>query len=116
MTPGEKRKSKQKKSTNYVAKEAANHAFDKPKARGKRDNYDPRLRALRNFRRLAIEGHDSQTTKQLIRQIKKLTRTIKLDRFPAGPKDNMWDPVKLQRNGYTPKHTKPKKQTGTTST
>ena len=93
-------------------KEAAQHAFDKPKTRSKRDNCDPGLRTLLNYRRLAIEGYDSHTTEQLTSQIKQLARNFELNRLLAGLKDNMWNPVKFQKTGYTPRHTKLKNRPG----
>ena len=71
-----------------LRKEAAQYSFDKPKTKGRRENCDPRLRALLNYRELAIESKDNHTTKQLTRQIKKLARKIKLDKLFAELKDN----------------------------
>ena len=41
-----------------------------------------------------------------------MARKIKLDKLSAGLKDNMWDPVKIQKKGYTPRHTKLKNRQG----
>ena len=95
-----------------LTKKAAQDVFGKPKTRGKRDNCDPRLRTVLNYRRPKVEGNDSHTAKQLTRQIKKLARKTKLNIFLAGLKDNRWGPVKPQRNGYTPRHTKLKNRQG----
>ena len=89
-----------------LTKEAAQHSFDRPKTKRKREDCDPRLRTLLNYRKPAIESNDHHTTKQLTRQTKKLTRKTKLDKLLAGLEDNMWDPVRVQKKGYTPKHTK----------
>ena len=59
-----------------------------------------------NYRRRANESNDSHNTKQLTRQIKQLARKTKPNKLLAGLKDNMWDPVKLPKKGYTPRHTK----------
>ena len=64
-----------------LTKEAAHQSFDEPKTRDRRENCDPRLRALLSYRRLAIESNDSHTTKQLTRQIKQFARQIKLNKL-----------------------------------
>ena len=71
-----------------LTKEAAQHSFDKPTTKGRRENCGPRLKALLNYRKLTIESNDSHTTKQLTRQIKKLARKTKLDKLLAGLRNN----------------------------
>lgn len=44
--------------------------------------------------------------------MKKPAIKIKLDQLLAGLKDNVWDPVKIQKKLYTPRHTKLKHRQG----
>ena len=50
--------------------------------------------------------------KRLTRELKKLARTIKLYQLLTELIDNKWDPVKMHKKGYTPKHTKLKDHRG----
>ena len=50
--------------------------------------------------------------KRLTRELRKLARKIKLDKLLAELIENKWDPVKMHKKGYTPKHTKPKDHRG----
>ena len=59
-----------------LTKEAARHAFDKPKTRGKRQDCDARLRRIINDRKSATMRHDDVTVKRLTRELKKLARKI----------------------------------------
>ena len=89
-----------------LTKEAARHAFDKPKTRGKRQDCDARLRRIINDRKSATMRHDDVTVKRLTRELKKLARKIKTEKLISELSDNKWDPVKMHKKGYTPKHTK----------
>ena len=44
--------------------------------------------------------------------MKKLARQIKLDTLISELRDNKWDPIKMQKKGYTPNHTKLKYEQG----
>ena len=46
------------------------------------------------------------TIKRLTRELRKPARKIKLERLISELRDNKWDPVKMHKKGYTPKHTK----------
>ena len=50
--------------------------------------------------------HDDVSVKRLTRELKKLARQIKLEKLLSKLSDNKWDPVKMHKKGYTPKHTK----------
>ena len=49
--------------------------------------------------------HDDVTVKRLTRELKILARQIKLEQLLSELSDNKWDPVKMHKKGYTPKHT-----------
>ena len=87
-------------------KKAAENTFDIPKSKGNRPDCDPRLRVLINERKDSIESHGDRTTKRLTRLIKTKARKIKSDRIKNGLEDNMWDPVKYEKRGCIPRHTK----------
>ena len=50
--------------------------------------------------------HDDVTVKRLTRELKKLARKIKTEKLISELSDNKWDPVKMHKKRYTPKHTK----------
>ena len=95
-----------------LVKDAARHAFSKPRGRGKRQECETRLRGILTERKIAIMNHNDLATKRLTRDFKKLNRKIKLDRLVGELGDNKWDPVKMHEKGYTPKHTKLKGEQG----
>ena len=95
-----------------LVKDAARHAFNKPRGKGKRRDCDARLRGILNERRHAIMSHDELTTKRPTRNLKKLARQIKLDRLMYELRGNNWEPVKMHKKGYTPEHTKLKDEQG----
>ena len=51
-----------------LVKDAARHAFNKPRGRGKRRDCDARLRGILNEREIAIMNHDDLATKGLTYQ------------------------------------------------
>ena len=61
-----------------LTKEAARHAFNRPRTRGKRQDCDARLRRITNDRKNATMRHDDVTVKRLTREFKKLARQIKM--------------------------------------
>ena len=65
-----------------------------------------------NYRIITVESNDSHTTKQLTRQIKKLARKTKRDKLGISKTKITWDPVKVQKKGYSPRDTKPKNRQG----
>ena len=95
-----------------LTKIAARHAFNKPRTRGKRQDCDARLRRIINDRKIATVRHDDITVKRPTRELKKLVRKIKPERLLSELRDNKWDPVKMRKKGYTPKHTKLKDMQG----
>ena len=50
--------------------------------------------------------HDNVSVKRLTRELKKLSRRIKLEKLLSELSDNKWDPIKMHKKIYTPKHTK----------
>ena len=50
--------------------------------------------------------HDDVSVKRPTRELKKLARQIKPEQFLSELSDNKWDPVKMRKKGYTPKHAK----------
>ena len=62
-----------------LTKEAARHAFNRPRARGKRQDCDARLRRIINDRKNATMRHDDVSVKRSTRELKKLARQIKLE-------------------------------------
>ena len=50
--------------------------------------------------------NDNEEVKRLTKELKKKARKIKLEKNLSELKDNNWDPVKMHKKGYTPKHTK----------
>ena len=95
-----------------LVKDAARHAFDKPRGKGKRRDCDARLRRILDERTNSIMNHDDPTIERLTRNLKKLARTIKTDKLIYELRDNNWDPVKMHKKGYTPKHTKLRDEQG----
>ena len=95
-----------------LTKVAARHAFNKPRGKGKRQDCDARLRRILDERKVAIISHGILTTRRLTRNLKKLVRTIELDKLISELRDNKWDPIKMQKKGYTPKHIKLKDEQG----
>ena len=95
-----------------LTKIAARHAFNKPRTRGERQDCDARLRRIINDRKIATVRHDDITVKRPTRELKKLVRKIKPERLLSELRDNKWDPVKMRKKGYTPKHTKLKDMQG----
>ena len=55
-----------------LVKDAARHAFNKPRGKGKRQDCDARLRGILNERKNAIKNHDDITIKRLTRNLKRL--------------------------------------------
>ena len=80
-----------------LTKEAARHAFNRPRARGKRQDCDARLRGIINDRKSATMRHDEVTVKRLTRELKKLARKIKLEKLLSELSDNKLDPVKMHK-------------------
>ena len=60
-----------------LTKDAAKHAFNKPRGKGKRQDCDARLRRILDERKVAIINHDNLTTRRLTRNPKKAARNIK---------------------------------------
>ena len=50
--------------------------------------------------------HDGISVKRFTRELKRLARQIKLEKLLSELGDNKWDPVRMHKKGYTPKHTK----------
>ena len=61
-----------------LTKDAAKHAFNKPKGKGKRQDCDARLRRILDDRKVAIINHGDFTVKRLTRNLKQLARQIKI--------------------------------------
>ena len=57
-----------------LTKDAARHASNKPRGKGKRQDCDARLRGVLNERKIAIMSHDNLATKRPTRDLKKLAR------------------------------------------
>ena len=95
-----------------LTKEAARHAFNKPRNRGKRQACDARLRRIINDRNSATVRHDNMTIKRFTRELRELARQIKLERLISELRDNKWDLVKMHKKSYTPKHAKLKYMQG----
>ena len=85
-----------------LVKDAARHAFDKPRGKGKRRDCDARLRRILTERNNAIMNHDDLTTKRLTRNLKRLARQIKMDKLIYELRYNNWDPVKMQKQSTHP--------------
>ena len=82
-------------------KDAAKHAFNKPRGKGKRQDCDARLRVISDGGKTAIKNHDNLATRRFTRDLKKLARQIKLDKIIIELKDDKWDPVKMLKRIHT---------------
>ena len=72
-----------------LTKEAARHAFNKPRNRGKTQDCDARLRRTINDRKTATVRHDNMTIQRFTIELRKLARQIKLEKLISELRDNV---------------------------